>query len=617
VLFAISFSIHSQSEEKHILQLYTQWKQLVKNPKKYTDVFAFFSAHPNWPSLQMIQTAEKSIDIHNAQHYDQLLKWFRAHPPTTAHGTLAFAYALVSVRSPIANTYVNQTWIYQNLSPEFAIKFRKMFKSQIPLISDAKRIKKLKEQKKYEQLENMLKIVPAYMANHIFSYLAKLTGQQSAVKFKDKLSTVKSLTKAGKYTRAAQILIQNNNGEHSNPNGFFDVRRDIACNMAKKGHALQAYKVISLHCLSKLIPAERKNYVKAEWYAGFMAFRFLDDHKNGLKHFQNAYSASTDAMHKSKNAFWVAEVCYAMDDTIQAFEWYQKACEHFNTFYGRMAASRLSKISYKRFVRNANANVIFWKNVPKHIEKRFSSRELVKVLKTLSKLNYERNAKYLMPFYQKLSDEINDAEEEKLLMNIATSKAEMEIISKILEWKQKYSNDRRTFKLLPKKELDYIKKINTDPCFISFVHSIIKRESFFNPRAKSHVGAVGLMQIMPTTADFELKKIRFYTGRGVSLFDVEKNIIIGSFLLNRLMKKYKNNLVYVMYAYNAGEGNAAKFIKSIKKLINLTNIDITELIPIKETRLYVKRVMHDMMVYQEILNANNCYYCESISFISN
>lgn len=89
----------------------------------------------------------------------------------------------------------------------------------------------------------------------------------------------------------------------------------------------------------------------------------------------------------------------------------------------------------------------------------------------------------------------------------------------------------------------------------ALIRAVIKVESNFKPKAVSRAGAVGLMQLLPTTA----------AGYGVesreALFDPAVNIDIGTRHLKRLLRKYKN-ISRALKAYNAGEGRDAQFRKT-------------------------------------------------------
>ncbi|AHE54846.1 lytic transglycosylase domain-containing protein [Sphingomonas sanxanigenens] len=103
-----------------------------------------------------------------------------------------------------------------------------------------------------------------------------------------------------------------------------------------------------------------------------------------------------------------------------------------------------------------------------------------------------------------------------------------------------------------------------------FLHAIIATESAHNPNAQSHVGARGLMQIMPATG----QTLGVQT---TALFDPAINVDAGARLLKRLQRRYGRNFDLILSAYNAGEGAVARYGNRIP--------------PYPETQAYVKKVM--------------------------
>ena len=100
------------------------------------------------------------------------------------------------------------------------------------------------------------------------------------------------------------------------------------------------------------------------------------------------------------------------------------------------------------------------------------------------------------------------------------------------------------------------------------VHAVIRAESAYNPRARSHAGACGLMQLMPATAR------RF----GVrDIWEPAQNIRGGVTYLRFLLDRFEGDIRLVLAAYNAGEGAVAKYGNRIP--------------PYRETRTYVRRVL--------------------------
>jgi len=110
----------------------------------------------------------------------------------------------------------------------------------------------------------------------------------------------------------------------------------------------------------------------------------------------------------------------------------------------------------------------------------------------------------------------------------------------------------------------------------ALIAAVIHAESNFKPFARSHVGAQGLMQIMPATQ-------RYLGCRNG--FDPRQNIFYGSKYLKELLGTFRGNLVKTIAAYNAGPGAVKRFGGTP---------------PYKETRGYVKKVLKHYKRYQKV-----------------
>jgi soluble lytic murein transglycosylase len=120
-----------------------------------------------------------------------------------------------------------------------------------------------------------------------------------------------------------------------------------------------------------------------------------------------------------------------------------------------------------------------------------------------------------------------------------------------------------------------------DPAFVA---AVIYQESKFNPSAKSASGAIGLMQLTPSTAHGIAIRTHGSAFHTADLYDPEINIRYGAWYLHDLFAKYHSERL-VLAAYNAGQGNVDRWRAEGKP------------IQFSETKAYVARVEHLKSVY--------------------
>jgi soluble lytic murein transglycosylase-like protein len=119
------------------------------------------------------------------------------------------------------------------------------------------------------------------------------------------------------------------------------------------------------------------------------------------------------------------------------------------------------------------------------------------------------------------------------------------------------------------------------------VMALILQESYFNPHAKSRVGAIGLMQLMPATGQ-QLGRQLHGVFRVTRLTDPITNIEIGTVYLKHLINLFGGEVRLAIASYNAGQGNVAKWRRAAP---HKPMDEFLESIPFPETRNYVKRVI--------------------------
>ncbi|MCE7958604.1 MAG: lytic transglycosylase domain-containing protein, partial [Acidobacteria bacterium ACB2] len=126
--------------------------------------------------------------------------------------------------------------------------------------------------------------------------------------------------------------------------------------------------------------------------------------------------------------------------------------------------------------------------------------------------------------------------------------------------------------------------------------ALVRQESVFSPVARSRAGAVGLMQVMPSTGRLVARR-KGQKGRP-DLADPEKNVELGTAFFAGLLSRYDGDVVSALAAYNAGPGRVDRWRRARP---GTPEDEFLESIPIAETRDYVRRVLFYREAYRVLL----------------
>ena len=134
----------------------------------------------------------------------------------------------------------------------------------------------------------------------------------------------------------------------------------------------------------------------------------------------------------------------------------------------------------------------------------------------------------------------------------------------------------------------------------AWVYGLIRQESRFVMQARSHVGASGLMQIMPDTARWVARQMGNTTYQAGQIDDLTTNLTFGSYYLKRALDDLSGSPVLATAGYNAGPRRAHTWRASLSR--PLEGAIFTELIPFTETRHYVKAVLSNTVDYATLFS---------------
>lgn len=332
---------------------------------------------------------------------------------------------------------------------------------------------------------------------------------------------------------------------------------------------------------------KRSKQATSAWIAGLASWQ-LKKYKNSAKYFSEILKTNTtDEWMLSAGAYWAYRAYDKLANKNKAYQMLQTASKYNKTFYGILASYRLNKaLDYNWQVSS--------------FENDFSKQEYVEIIK---KSPIMSRVVLLMAVKQK-----DLAEQELLHSYKKMNKQQQEIILFMAYQYKMHKVAMQIAKNLEKQnsQIAYDWLAYPEPKFKpqggwninkNLGLAFIRQESSFDSKAKSHAGARGLMQLLPSTAYQMSKDKRIKRNKDI-LYNSSYNLKWGQEYIRYLLDKdyIKGNLFYLMVAYNAGPGNLLKWEKKIK--YQNDPLLFIELLPAKETRIYVERVMANYWIYQ-------------------
>lgn len=410
----------------------------------------------------------------------------------------------------------------------------------------------------------------------------------------------------------------------------------------------KAYFLVSNHTG----PSDVSDVIRKDWLAGFILLKHLNRPDSARSFFLKAYNNAKYSISKSRAAFWMARCFEKMEEmeTIpeksnsyndEKTKWLQLAANYSTTFYGQMAIIKMQKLTPLNIFKNdfnpnnhifdskLDSNLLqeaisferifnaFYDTYQDHISNSsraeledFTSDPIFDGIITMHHLGFKS---YLSGFITAYIQNSTDSHKTLALLEVMRGNIDEGVFRNSIDeaLKNGIVLIEEGYTLAKLKTYSKIK-----PSLQPLIYSIISRESKFNTKALSTAGAMGLMQVIPSTAQEVAKSLNMSFNKKRLMTDYNYNVTIGASYITRLLKTYDGNYPLAIAAYNAGGGNVNHWLKLnpypavtaedlssqaiINEKVNLS-IDWIEMIPFKETRNYVMRVLENELVYRYIL----------------
>ena len=581
---------------------FIQWRHLLTtgNQATFYDYITFIQNNKDYPRISRIKyLAEQKLSTDKISP-KKIINWFGVDEPLSGYGMLVLGESFIQTGdSEKGIALIKRGWITAELSRANMKSLSKKYRKYLNSKDYVNRADYLAWENKYWDLKRMLPYLPKdyqllYTARQIL--MSKSYGVDQAIKnvpqkFKNDAGLnhdrLKWRRKRGRIDSSLEILfsIKNNKDYLVRPDKWWVERAIMTRALIYKNKYETAYKVASQHSLDK-----GSKFAEAEWLSGWIALSFLNDPILAVDHFNNFYQNVSYPISLARGAYWLGRSYEKIGDKRQSEDWYREATKYLTTYYGQLAFLKINP--------SQNFELEEQANVKDEYRKYFYNKELVKITHLLNELNKDKYTKNIL---RHLANDNIVSGSEILAAELATNISRYDFaiqVSKLASYEKRFHN---TFNYPIISVPQYVngRKIPET----AFILSLIRQESEFDMRANSHVGAQGLMQIMPYTAKLVAKQAKLPYSKSRLTSDPEYNINLGSHYIAGLILQYDGAYPFATAAYNAGP-KRVKHWKKINKDPQKKQIDFVdwvELIPFKETRNYVQRVMENYNVYRYIL----------------
>ena len=593
---------NSKNAKDKSIYNFIQWRHLLTtgNQATFYDYMTFIQNNKHYPRISRIKyLAEQKLSTDKISP-KKIINWFGVNEPLSGYGMLVLGESFIQTGDNEKGiALIKRGWITAELSRDSMKSLSKKYRKYLDSKDYINRADYLAWENKYWDLKRMLPYLPKdyqllYTARQIL--MSKSYGVDQAIKnvpqkFKNDAGLnhdrLKWRRKRGRIDSSLEILfsIKNDKDYLVRPDKWWVERAIMTRALIYKNKYETAYKVASQHSLDK-----GSEFAEAEWLSGWIALSFLNDPILAVDHFNNFYQNVSYPISLARGAYWLGRSYEKIGDKRQSEDWYREATKYLTTYYGQLAFLKINP--------SQNFELEEQADVKDDYRKYFYNKELVKITHLLNELNKDKYTKNIL---RHLANDNIASGSEILAAELATNISRYDFaiqVSKLASYEKRFHN---TFNYPIISVPQYVngRKIPET----AFILSLIRQESEFDMRANSHVGAQGLMQIMPYTAKLVAKQAKLPYSKSRLTSDPEYNINLGSHYIAGLILQYDGAYPFATAAYNAGP-KRVKHWKKINKDPQKKQIDFVdwvELIPFKETRNYVQRVMENYNVYRYIL----------------
>jgi soluble lytic murein transglycosylase len=570
------------------------------NQATFNDYKNFIDKNSNYPRIGRLRyMAEHKIILENTTP-KTVINWFDEKEPLSGTGKIKLGEAYLKIGEvELGTKLIKSGWTKADLSKRDVRYYRKKYKKILITQDHLKRADYLAWDNQYWDLKRMLPYLPKkekLLYNARFILMTNSYGVDKAISDVPKelindlglqYNRLKWRTRRNRLDGSLEIL-RKFHGEETliYPELWWKLRENITRDLIYAKKYSLAYEVSSNHHLE-----EGPEFADAEWISGWLALSFLNKRELAINHFKNFYKNVGYPISLARGAFWLGLAHEKNNNSDEAKKYFTEGSKFTNTYYGQLS---FNKIKLGQDFKLSSEH-----RVSDDYEKEFNKNELIRHVKLLKEMDKTEFSKDILKHLALLNVEKGS---EILAAKLSTEVGRFDYAIQI---SKQASYEKRFINIFNYPVISIPSKINGKQMpSQELLLAIIRQESEFDARANSHVGAQGLMQIMPGTAKLVARNLKTTYSKTLLKSDPTYNIKLGTYYFSSLLDDYDGVFPFAIGAYNAGPNRIKSWVKRYgdpnKGEINF--IDWIELIRFKETRNYVQRVIENINVYKYTLN---------------
>ena len=579
-------------------QIYFDWRRLRAGTADWQEYPQFIRDHGDWPGLPLLQkVGEKMIPANRPPA--EIIGFFAQQAPQTGEGALRLADALTRAgQGSAAKDAIIAAWKTVPMGTTAQATFLQKYRSITAPLAWA-RVDHMIWEGAFGQASQMLPVLDPGRRKLAEARIALRRGKKNVNGMINAIPAALAQSDAGlRFDRfrwrmrrdiwaGAEELLQTSSASRDKlgrPDVWSKRRRQIARRAMRAGRYRDAYNFARRHHLRQ----DEDGFVDAEWLAGYIALRYLKKPDAAVTHFRRLRKSAVTPITSGRIWYWLGRAHAAAGNRTKANEAYGLAARYQTSFYGQLGAEA-GKLADDASVAGApDAN---WKSAGFLASTVFRAGLL---------LHYADERYEGGRFFAHLAETMTEAEQNQLgqfLVDLGRPNMALRVAKNAAKLGRVTINSY--YPLTPLADL--AKGVPPE-----LVMAIARQETELNPDVVSPVGAQGLMQVMPKTAQAVARRVGVAYSRERMLTDWRYNARLGIAYLAEMVDEFDGSYVLAAAAYNAGPGRARQWIKTYgdPRRGNVDVIDWIEKIPFAETRNYVQRVLESTNVYRARLTGN-------------